>query len=110
MFLLRLIRSFDSIQFNSIQYKQFQDSNIKLDRRESMDTLNDDCVRLVLSYLSLRDKFRLECVSKQWKRNMFLHIDRVKITINDFETIKVGIGPYNREDKPQLQDSSLMMK
>jgi F-box domain len=88
--------------------KQSQDLNIKLDRRQSMDRLNDDCVGLVLSYLSLQDKFRLECVSKQWKRKMFLYVDRVKIILKDLEPIKVGIGSYKREYDFYLSDCSPM--
>src|ERR1700691_6073781 len=100
MFLFRLIRSLS---------KQFQDLNIKLDRRESMDRLNDDCVGLVLSYLSLQDKFRLECVSKQWKKKMYLYVDRIKIVLKDLEPVKIGIGSFKREYKSHLQDSSLMI-
>jgi len=88
--------------------KQSQDFNIKLDRRQSMDRLNDDCVGLVLSYLSLQDKFRLECVSKQWKRKMFLYVDRIKIVFNNFEPIKIGIGSYKREYIHSLDCSQMM--
>ncbi len=69
-------------------------------RRQSMEVLNDDCVGLILSYLSLRDKFRLERVSKQWQRKIFLYVNRVKIAMNYSYPIKVGEG----------SSSSLLMK
>lgn len=74
-----------------------------------MDRLNDDCVGLVLSYLSLQDKFRLECVSKQWKRNIFLYVDRIKIVLKDFQPIRVGVGSYKREYDFYFPDRSSMM-
>ena len=36
-----------------------------------MDRFGDDMCELILSYLSLEDKFRFECVSKQWNRCVF---------------------------------------
>ena len=40
-------------------------------RKDSMDRFGDDMLELILSYLSVEDKFRFECVSKQWKRCVF---------------------------------------
>ena len=39
--------------------------------KESMDRLGDDMTEEILQYLTLEDKIRLECVSKQWKRCVF---------------------------------------
>ena len=43
----------------------------KVYAKDSMDRFGDDLTELILSYLWFEDKFRLECVSKQWKRCVF---------------------------------------
>ncbi|CAG2174627.1 unnamed protein product [Oppiella nova] len=40
-------------------------------RKDCFDRYGDDLCGLVLSYLSLEDCFRFECLSKQWKRSVF---------------------------------------
>src|SRR5581483_4353719 len=45
----------------------------------SMDRLNEDCVGVILKYLPLRDKLRLECVSKTWKKKMFIYVRSLTI-------------------------------
>ena len=37
----------------------------------SFDRFGDDLTELILSYLSFEDKFRFECVAKQWRRLVF---------------------------------------
>ena len=44
---------------------------MKVYAKDSMDRFGDDFTELILSYLTLEDKMRLECVSKQWKRCVF---------------------------------------
>ena len=44
---------------------------MKVYSKDSMDRFGDDLTELILSYLTLEDKIRLECVSKQWKRCVF---------------------------------------
>ena len=39
--------------------------------KDSTDRFGDDLTELILSYLTLEDKFRFECLSKQWKRCVF---------------------------------------
>ena len=39
--------------------------------KNSTDRFGDDLTELILSYLTLEDKFRFECMSKQWKRCVF---------------------------------------
>ncbi|CAG2103937.1 unnamed protein product [Medioppia subpectinata] len=43
----------------------------KIYAKDSMDRFGDDMYGLILSYLSLEDRFRLECVSKQFQRTVF---------------------------------------
>ncbi|CAG2167363.1 unnamed protein product, partial [Oppiella nova] len=38
--------------------------------KDSFERLGDDLCGLVLSYLSLKDSFRYECLSKQWRRSV----------------------------------------
>jgi hypothetical protein len=40
-------------------------------RRDSFDRFCDDLCEEILQYLSLKDKIRFECVSKQFKRNVY---------------------------------------
>ncbi|CAG2103259.1 unnamed protein product [Medioppia subpectinata] len=39
--------------------------------KNSMDRFGDDMCALILSYLSFDDRFRYECVSKQFQRTVF---------------------------------------
>ncbi|CAG2165252.1 unnamed protein product [Oppiella nova] len=39
--------------------------------KDSFDRFGDDLCEEMLSYLSLKDSFRYECLSKQWKRSVF---------------------------------------
>ncbi|CAG2106908.1 unnamed protein product [Medioppia subpectinata] len=48
--------------------------------KNSMDRFGDDLCQLLLSYLSLEDRFRCECVSKQFQRTIFESV--VDITLN----------------------------
>ncbi|CAG2116299.1 unnamed protein product, partial [Medioppia subpectinata] len=49
--------------------------------KDSLDRFGDDLFGLLLSYLSLEDRFRCECVSKQFQRTVFE--SAVDININD---------------------------
>ncbi|CAG2106215.1 unnamed protein product, partial [Medioppia subpectinata] len=53
----------------------------KIYAKNSMDRFGDDMCGLILSYLSLEDRFRCECVSKQFQRTVFESV--VDIDIND---------------------------
>ncbi|CAG2102113.1 unnamed protein product [Medioppia subpectinata] len=54
---------------------------IQIYAKNSMDRFGDDLCQLLLSYLSLEDRFRLECVSKQFQRTVFKSV--VDMNIND---------------------------
>ena len=47
------------------------DSNGRQFSADSFDRFGDDLTELILSYLTLEDKIRLQCVSKQWQRLIF---------------------------------------
>ncbi|CAG2100924.1 unnamed protein product [Medioppia subpectinata] len=49
--------------------------------KNSMDRFGDDLCGLLLSYLTFEDRFRYECVSKQFQRTVFKSV--VDISIND---------------------------
>ncbi|CAG2116135.1 unnamed protein product [Medioppia subpectinata] len=53
----------------------------KIYAKNSMDRFGDDLYGLILSYLSLEDRFRCECVSKQFQRTVFESV--VDITLSD---------------------------
>ncbi|CAG2106654.1 unnamed protein product, partial [Medioppia subpectinata] len=42
--------------------------------KDSMDRFGDDLSEVLLSYLSLKDRFITECVSKQWQRVVFTSV------------------------------------
>ena len=44
---------------------------MKVYANDSMDRFGDDLTELILQYMELREKIRLECVSKQWMRCVF---------------------------------------
>ncbi|CAG2118916.1 unnamed protein product, partial [Medioppia subpectinata] len=67
---------------------------LKLYAKNSMDRFGDDMCGLILSYLSLEDKFRCECVSKQFQRTAFESV--VDIDINDIFLKRMRIK-YNSE-------------
>ena len=47
-------------------------------RRDSFERLGDDLSEEVISYLSLKDKFRFECLSKRWQRLVFNKVFELK--------------------------------
>src|SRR5882757_504120 len=56
--------------------------------KDSFDRFGDDLCGLVLSYLSLKDSFRYECLSKQWMRTVFTNrsaIDVEEYSANEWE-------------------------
>ncbi len=46
---------------------------------DSFDRFGDDLCELLLSYLSISDKIRFECVSKQWKSLIFNRQQSIRI-------------------------------
>ena len=48
-----------------------QNCNIYGYLKNSMNRFGDDLIEEVLQYLTLEDKIRLECVSKQWQRCIY---------------------------------------
>ncbi|CAG2120048.1 unnamed protein product, partial [Medioppia subpectinata] len=47
--------------------------------KDSMDRFGDDLCGLILSYLPLKHRFPLECVSKQFRRKVFESVVDIKI-------------------------------
>src|SRR6185437_15089515 len=47
--------------------------------KDSMDRFGDDLCGLILSYLKLDDRFRCECVSKQWQRLVYTTVRHLTI-------------------------------
>ena len=56
---------------NRSEFKSRTDSDKNFITKDSMLRFGDDLTELILSYLTLEDKIRLECVSKQWQRLVF---------------------------------------
>ena len=51
------------------------------DHKYSFDRIDDDLCEVLLSYLSLEQKFRFECVSKQFKRCVYQRQNQLKIDL-----------------------------
>jgi hypothetical protein len=58
---------------------------------DSFDRFGDDLCEVLISYLSISDKIRLECVSKQWKNLIFnkQNIIFVNYNVDPNKSIKV---------------------
>ncbi|CAG2116590.1 unnamed protein product [Medioppia subpectinata] len=53
----------------------------KIYAKNSLDRFGDDMCGLLLSYLTFEDRFSFECVSKQFRRTVFVNV--VDITLSD---------------------------
>ena len=55
--------------------------------RDSFDRFGDDLCEVLLSYHTFEDKFRFECVSKQWRRLIFnrQHLIDIRFVYNYFD-------------------------
>ena len=62
---------------------------------QSINKLNDDCLALVLSYLPLDERIRLERVSKRWQRLSF----KQKLPYKMKYDTRLVIGDYGRANK-----------
>ena len=86
---------------------------MKVYAKDSFDRFGDDLTELILSYLTLEDKVRLECVSKQWRSLVFnkqLVIEMVDIILYFFDnktTILLNKIYRKINDKIQLNEKSL---
>jgi hypothetical protein len=54
----------------------------------SFERFGDDLCKLLLSYLSISDKIRFECVSKQWQRLVFNKQQKLIIKRADYYFVK----------------------
>ena len=50
--------------------------------KASFDRFGDDLSELIVSYLTIEDKFRFQCLSKQWRRIVFNKTYVLKIMLN----------------------------
>ena len=95
---------------NDITFHIYFSSQIRVYAKDSFDRFGDDLTELILSYLTLEDKVRLECVSKQWRRLVFskqLVIEIIDIKVYRFynKTNNSLNKLYRRIDKRILFDS-----
>ena len=62
----------------------------------SMERFDDDLIEHVLQYLSLSDKLRLECVSKQWKNAMIAVFRKVFVIELNIVNLKTNHNSLNQ--------------
>ena len=55
-------------------------------RKSSFDRFGDDLSELIVSYLTIEDKFRFQCLSKQWQRLVFnrQYVLKISFNVQDF--------------------------
>ena len=73
--------------FNEIIIHNYSSSRMKVYAKKSFDRFGDDLTELILQYLTLEDKIRLECVSKQWQRLIYNKVFVIEIDINSSNRI-----------------------
>jgi len=66
-----------------VKTKTSEDMNAVIERKTSFDRFGDDLSELIVSYLTIEDKFRFECLSKQWRRLVFNKTYVLRISQND---------------------------
>ena len=57
--------------FNDIFIHNYSNPQIKVYAKNSLDRFGDDLTEEILQYMTLEEKIRLECVSKQWQRCVY---------------------------------------
>ena len=50
--------------------------------KDSLDRFGDDMCEHILSYLTLNERIRCECVSQQWQRLVYSNVRHMTITAN----------------------------
>jgi hypothetical protein len=77
--------------------------------KDSFDRFGDDLCQLLLSYLSVEQKFRFECVSKQWKSLIFNKQQKLILDFYEVLNNKTLKTPKN-EKKYDLMFKTLFKK
>ena len=60
--------------------------------KASFDRFGDDLSELIVSYLTIEDKFRFQCLSKQWRRLVFNKTYVLMISVNDNRFVRYVNG------------------
>jgi len=70
--------------------RQFENNSINRKySKDSFDRFGDDLCQLLLSYLSIEEKIRFECVSKQWRELVFNKQQKLKLCVYNFVINKI---------------------
>ncbi|CAG2166139.1 unnamed protein product [Oppiella nova] len=57
--------------------------------KDSFERFGDDLCQLILSYLSFKECFQFECLSKQWQRLVFKNVD--SLILSDKQLLKLPV-------------------
>src|ERR1700743_1045931 len=60
--------------------------------KHSADRFGDDLCEVLLSYLSFEDRFRCECLSKQWQRLVYKTLNVLKIGDEYYDWIAINFN------------------
>jgi len=95
--ILNSIKMLSKIKIEEISYENKTKSGFNFNLFERFD---DDLCQLLLSFLSISDKIKFECVSKQWKYLIFNK--QQKLIINGTKTIDTMPISYKFMEKMQI--------
>lgn len=65
--------------------------DVTSEEKPSLSVLNDDCLGVILGYLSLRERSRLETVCCQWQRCLYRHVFKLYIDIREDNELKFTV-------------------
>ena len=86
--------------------KSKEDMNEVMDRKTSFDRFGDDLSQLIVSYLTIEDKFRFQCLNRQWLRMVFEEEYVLRVERNNKTMVNEFRGDYSV--KPQVFEKCLL--
>ena len=75
--------------------------------KDSFERFGDDLSEVLLSYLSFEDKFRFECVSKQFQRLVFNKVDAIYMNVPHISTL---FGPFHFQKRVNIKIFESVLK
>ena len=78
------------------------DDNLTVSKKSSLDRFGDDLIELILSYLPISDKLRMECLSKQVQSLIFNKQRCLRIShVQSYDNLKEIISKPNKTSRYQ---------
>ena len=99
--------------FNDVTYHNYSNTQMKVYSKDSFNRFGDDLTKEIFQYLTLEDKIRLECVSKQWQRCVYnkQFVIEIKIRLKRYKRTRqlacMSIGPTKKRSYEVCLESLL---